>query len=532
VLGAGVAGLVTAAALSGSIDEVLLVDRDGRPAEGLPRRGVPQARHVHALLAGGAGAMDQLLPGFADDLVAAGAPAGDLGTAVRMRTAGGPLCPAPSGRRVVSASRVLIEDVLRRRVLDLPGVELVPAADAVGLQVDDGSVTGARVVTRGPAAAGRTLPADLVVDATGRGSRLGHWLAATGHEGLRWESLLLDLRYASIELGLPQDALGPLLASVVAPSPGRPRGASLSRIENGRWLLTLLGMCGHDPGKDRDAMLRFARTLPAPEIAGALAAGGEGAPLARFHFPSARRCRLDPSRLPSGLLVVGDALVSLDPIYAQGMSVAALQAVAVRDDLARRGRLPSRHRTQRLQREVSHRAGGAWTSSTGADLALPEVPGHRSPVQRLLIGWMGRVQRCATRDPKVAARFLEVMSLLRPPSSLLLGATAGRVVLHGGRWHTPVQMRPGERAQVHRLAVAYLLLPVSAVVTVATAAAGGALLRRRRRAPAALRVSGGCPAPRRRRGGGTPAEVDRGPGWPPPAPGARSGGRGRRRPGP
>lgn len=488
VLGAGVAGLVTAAALSDVVDEVLLVDRDGPPEEGRPRRGVPQARHVHALLAGGARAVDELLPGFSDDLVAAGAPAGDLGTTVRMRTAGGVLSPAPSGRRVVSASRVLIEDVLRRRVLRLPGVELLPAADAVGLRVDDGVVTGARLVTRGPAATELELPADLVVDATGRGSRLGHWLVAAGREPLRWESLELDLRYASMGLALPEDALGPLLASVVAPAPGRPRGASLSRIEDDRWLLTLLGMCGQEPGRDRDAMLRFARSLPAPEIAGALADGGEDAAPARFHFPRARRRVVDPSRLPSGLLVLGDALVSLDPIYAQGMSVAAVQAVALRRGLGRDGRA-GRPVTRRVQRQVTHVATGAWASSAGADLALPEVPGHRSVVQRLMARWMGRVQRAATRDPAVATRFLEVVALLRPPSSLLTGRTAGRVLLNGGAWRTPVGMRGGERAQVHRLAVAHLLVPTS-VVLAATTAAVGALLGRRRRAPARFRTPG------------------------------------------
>jgi 2-polyprenyl-6-methoxyphenol hydroxylase-like FAD-dependent oxidoreductase len=489
VLGAGVAGLVSAAALSDGVDEVLLVDRDGRPVPGRPRRGVPQARHVHALLAGGAGAMDELLPGFGDDLVAAGAPTGDLGTAVRMRTAGGVLAPVPSGRRVISASRVLIEDVLRRRVLDLAPVELLPAADAVGLEVRGGAVTGVRVVTRGPDASERTLPAELVVDATGRGSRLGHWLAGTaaGADGvLRRESLVLDLRYASLELELPADALGPLLASVVAPAPGRPRGASLSRIEDGRWLLTVLGMCGQDPGRDREAMLRFVRTLPAPEIAGALASATVDGPPARFHFPTARRCRVEASRLPSGLLVVGDALTSLDPVYAQGMSVAAMQAVAVRDGLARPPR-PGRKRTHELQREVSKLAAQAWTSSAGADLALPEVPGHRSPAQRLLTRWMGRVQRSATRDPQVAARFLEVIALLRPPDTLMSGPTVGRVLVHGGRWRTPPDMRDGERAQVHRLAMAYLLVPVSAVLAVATTAAGGVLLGRRRPNPPLLR---------------------------------------------
>lgn len=478
VLGAGVAGLLTAAALSTEVDEVLLVDRDGCPPEGRPRRGVPQARHVHALLAGGAAAMEELLPGFGDDLVRAGAPAGDVGTAVRMRTPGGVLAPCPSGRRVVSASRVLLEDVLRRRVLALPGVELLPPADAVGLRLEDGVVAAARIVTRGPAAAEQELPADLVVDATGRGSRSSHWLAATAPDAFRWDSLAVDLRYASVELGLPERALGPLLASVVAPAPGRPRGASLSRIEGGRWLLTLIGMCGHDPGTTREAMLRFARSLPAAEIAHALEADGGDAPPARYHFPEARRCRVEPSSLPVGLLLVGDALTSLDPVYAQGMSVAALQAVAVRDGLRRAA--ATAPDTRRLQREVCAASAPAWASSAGADLSLPEVPGRRSPGQRLLARWLRRVQRCASRDPEVAGRFVDVMALQRPPSSLLLGPTAGRVLLRGGSWRTPPQMRAGERAQVHRMAVAQLLVPACVGLTVAAAAAAALSGRRRR----------------------------------------------------
>ena len=221
VLGGSIAGLLAARVLADAYAEVTVLDRDALTPGVAPRRGVPQGRHIHALLARGQSALEELFPGFTEELVAHGAPVGDMLGDARLLLGGHRLARAETGLRVVSVSRPLLEDRIRARVRTLRAVSFAPPCDVVGLRPshDGRRVTGVRVLRRADASAEETLTADLVVDATGRGSRTPRWLASLGFGRPKEEQVRVDVGYATRRYRLPADGLNGDLACVPARRP-------------------------------------------------------------------------------------------------------------------------------------------------------------------------------------------------------------------------------------------------------------------------------------------------------------------------
>jgi 2-polyprenyl-6-methoxyphenol hydroxylase-like FAD-dependent oxidoreductase len=416
VLGASVAGLLAARVLADAYSQVVLIERDDPPENARPRRGVPQARHAHALLARGQLALEELFPGFTTELVARGVPTTDVLAGTRMHLNGHLLQQAPSGLVAVSASRPLLEDQLRKRVLALPAVTLAPAGDAVGLTCtgDGRSVTGVRILRRAPGSAEETLSADLVIDATGRASRTPAWLETLGYPRPPEERVRIDVCYATRRYRIAADALGADLASIHGPCPAHPRGGALARIEHGQWLLTLAGVLGDRPPTDVAGFLDFARSLPSPDIYRALR---DAEPLdepATFRFPASVRRRYERLRkMPEGLIPLGDAVCSFNPLYGQGMTVAALQALALRAQLGS----PPLH-ARHVMAAIAQVIDTPWAMAAGADLAFPQAQGRRTQQHRVMGGYVTRLHAAAAHDATLAVAFMRVAGLVDHPATL------------------------------------------------------------------------------------------------------------------
>jgi 2-polyprenyl-6-methoxyphenol hydroxylase-like FAD-dependent oxidoreductase len=412
VIGASVAGLLAARALCDYFDRVTILEREVLPPPGQGRRAVPQGRQLHALLPGGLAAIEQLLPGFQAELVAGGAVRCDSMQEIRFVASGHEVTRDAASATYVLASRPYIEGHIRRRVLGLPNVTLVDGTSVHGLVPGHGvCVAGVQL------ADGASLTSELVVVATGRAGQLPAWLEALGFPAPAEEKLTVDIRYASRHFHIPDGYLGRDKLILITAEPGRPRGMGLLAQEDGTWLLTLVGYGPeHRPPTDDAGFLEFlASVAPADVFAGILAAE----PLddvATHAFPASRRRRCERlSRFPRGLLALGDAISSFNPVYGQGMSVAALEAVALRQALA----LGEDRLSQRYFKASGKIVDIAWDLAIGSDLALPEVEGDRPILTRLSNAWSERILKAAEHDPEVAEVFGSVTDLLAPPTVLM-----------------------------------------------------------------------------------------------------------------
>jgi 2-polyprenyl-6-methoxyphenol hydroxylase-like FAD-dependent oxidoreductase len=427
VLGASMAGLLAARVLADAYAQVMVIDRDELPQADAHRRGVPQGRHVHGLLARGQQALEELLPGLTAELTAQGVPAGDMLADTRLYLSGHRLRRAPTGLVVLCASRPVLEGHVRARVRAIPNVRFLDRCDILGLGTtpDDRRVTGARVLRRADGSAEQVLGADLVVDATGRGARTPMWLEALGYPRPREERVGIGLGYATRTYRLPPDALGGDLAVMQAATPEHPRTGGLQLLEGGRWMLTLGGILGDHPPTDPDGFLGFARSLRFPDIYETVRdAEPLDGPVA-FRFPASvwRRYEL-LRRFPDGLLVLGDAVASFNPIYGQGMSVAALEALTLRRHLEDGTRPHPRRFFADLARVVQV----PWEIAAGGDLVFPDVQGRRTPKGRLLNAYIARLHAAAARDAGLADAFVRVAGLVAPPQTLLHPRVAVRVL--------------------------------------------------------------------------------------------------------
>src|SRR4051812_48452145 len=382
VLGGGIAGLLAARVLADSYAHVTVVERDVLPTTGSPadsagksassgspadsaghRRGAPQARHVHGLLPRGREIMEDLLPGLTDELVLAGALPGDVCANVRWYLHGRMLRQVSSGLVAVSASRPLIESVLRNRIRALPNVSIMDSYDIVGLRasVDLSRIIGVRVTsTRGQGS--RILPADLVLDATGRGSRTPLWLSELGYPEPETDRVNIDLSYATRVFAAPPGLLGGDVVVATSRFPGQRRGAVLQQLENGTVLVTLNGVLSERPPTDLPGFTEYARELPVPDTYDVIRASQPLDDGVRFRVPSYLRHRYERlDRFPYGLLVLGDAVGRLNPVYGQGMSVAAGHAAVLRDQL----RTPGEPEPHPFFAAISAALDAPWAISVG-----------------------------------------------------------------------------------------------------------------------------------------------------------------------
>jgi 2-polyprenyl-6-methoxyphenol hydroxylase-like FAD-dependent oxidoreductase len=427
VIGASIGGLLAARALADHFRIVTLLERDDLPAGAEHRKAITHGRHAHGLLAQGRTALEDLFPGLTDALHARGGLRGDLTGDVLWHVNGGPHLRFASGIEGLLVSRPLLEAEIRSRVLALPNVRVETGVEVRALlSIADGRVvSGLRCASRATPGQETERRADLVVDASGRGSRLPHWLKALGSEAPREERVKADLHYVTREYRRRPGDVGGLNAVVLPASPAQKRSAVLLAMEDDRWIMTLVGRGFDAPPSDEAGMRAFARSLATPEFAEIVErAEPVTAPLV-YGFPFSQRRRYEQlQRFPRGLLAFGDSICSFNPVFGQGMTAAALEAGALRIALA--GNHPE------LARDFFARAARivdiAWAVVTGADARIHNLPKYNGAMNRFTQGYIDRVHRAARNDREVCVAFHRVANLMEAPPSLLKPRIALRVL--------------------------------------------------------------------------------------------------------
>ena len=423
VIGAGMAGLPAAGVLADFFEHVVVVERDVLPLDASHRTGTPQARHTHALLAGGQRALGELFPGFEQDLAGAGAVPLSVGLDLRLERPGYDPFPARDLGLVAKAmSRPLIEFTIRERVKQHTNITI---REHCRVQVVVASPDGAAVsAIRFENSQGRseTLPVDLVVDASGRGNHTFDLLEALGRPRPEETIIGVDICYATAVFAIPDDASTEWKAVVTFDEPAQGGCAAVMfPLERNRWIVTLVGRHGNQPPGDRDGFLAYARQLRTPTIYDAIKDAEQLGAITRFGFPASFRRHFDRlEEFPRGLLPFGDSICRFNPVYGQGMSVAAHEACLLRELLERGAAEPEplAGLASAFFAESAALIETPWALAATPDLAHPKTEGQRPKDLGQTLEFTEALFKLASRDPGIHKLLFEVLHLLKPFSVL------------------------------------------------------------------------------------------------------------------
>lgn len=435
VIGGSMSGLLAGRVLADSFDKVTILERDQVPDAPEPRKGVPQGRHVHTLYGAGANVIERLLPGIWEDLVNDGCTICDFGEGIAWYHQGVWKLREDVGLRSYWMSRPFLESRIRQRVRQCSNVCFTDHAAVSGLMISDdrSAVVGVRVEHRGNGAGEEGLPADLVIDASGRGSRTPQWLEALGFERPAESTVEVNLTYSSRMFERPQENLPDwTVLGLFGTAPENKRTGYIFPIEGNRWLASCVGFHGEEAPDDEEGWLEYARSLERPEFYEAIRDAKPITPISVFKFPANLRRHYERmSRFPDGLFVLGDAVCSFNPIYGQGMCGSAVEVGELQKTLQKCSSFIPAGTSKRFMQQIGKLVANPWLLATSSDFLYPQTKGKRPFGTSLLLWYLVQLLELSSCNKRVLKTFHEVLHFFKPPASLFRPYVAFQAIKWG-----------------------------------------------------------------------------------------------------
>jgi 2-polyprenyl-6-methoxyphenol hydroxylase-like FAD-dependent oxidoreductase len=455
VIGASMAGLLTARVLSEHFEQVTIIERDQLSEQVEPRKGVPQGQHAHILLMKGETILRELFPDLYEAFARDGAV--PLTSAdVQWYDFGVWKAPSPDLIESYCGSRPFLEQSVRRFVAARANVHFIDGCEIKRLcaNEDHTRVLGVSLVHRSPERHEEDLAADLVVDASGRGSRAPQWLMSLGYDKVEETSVKVEVGYATRIYRRPSNLPLDWKLLIVYPTPPlEKRSGLVFPIEDDCWMVSLAGRLRDYPPADEAGFLEYARSLPDPSVYEAIKEAEPVTPIATYKYAMNRWRHYERmARLPEGLVILGDAVCTFNPVYGQGMSVAALEAkaldVCLRDQQHQGTGNDLAGFPQRFQKAIVKAVKVPWMLATGEDFRYPQTEGKRPLGINLLHWYTRRVNELTGSNPMVAGLFYQVLHLLKPPTVLFSPRVVWAVLTKGlaSRRQRPVASLPTGKA--------------------------------------------------------------------------------------
>jgi 2-polyprenyl-6-methoxyphenol hydroxylase-like FAD-dependent oxidoreductase len=425
VIGSSMAGLLAARVLSEHFEQVTIIERDRLSEQVEARKGVPQGQHAHILLMKGETILRELFPALYETFARDGAV--PLTSAdVQWYDFGVWKAPSPDPIKSYCGSRPFLEQCVRRFVAERANVRFIDGCDVSRLCVneDHTRVMGVSLVHHSPERHEEDLAADLVVDASGRGSRATQWLVSLGYDRVEETSVKVEVGYATRIYRRPSNLPLDWKLLIVYPTPPREKRSGLVfPIEDDCWMVSLAGRLRDYPPADEAGFLEYARSLPDPSLYEAIKEAEPVTPIVTYKYVVNRWRHYERmARLPEGLVILGDAVCTFNPVYGQGMSVAALEArvldVCLRDQQRQGTGYDLAGFPQRFQQAIVKTVEVPWMLATGEDFRYPETEGKRPLGINLLHWYTRRVNELTGSNPMIAGLFYQVLHLLKPPTVL------------------------------------------------------------------------------------------------------------------
>ena len=414
IVGAGMAGLLAAAALSDAFGKVTIVEKDSLPKSPQFRNGVAQGAHVHTLLGYGVEAMDTLIPGLMADIYSAGAVKIRRNFDIWFHDSIGPTPVRDVGILTPSVTRPLLEHVTRQRVLALPNVNLRDATNMLNFEIDEqGGVSGIRVLVDDIY---ESISADLIVECSGRASSLTAWLAEHGFGEAPSQRLKILMGYTSGFFRMPDDIAENGKACLMLAVPPAYRAAYLTPVDGNMWLATMYGRGKDTAPRDPEGFVAWAKGLPHPVIHDMLIRAEPISELKTYKIPYGIWYRYDQMpNFPQKLIPLGEALTSFNPMYGQGMSLAAGQALSLRAAIT--GGLDA-HMSARYFEGCNTLNGVGWSVMETRDFAYDCTSGDRPADLEARWQAAGAIRQLAETDSEIHTLSVRVTHLLESPSEL------------------------------------------------------------------------------------------------------------------